>query len=107
MRSTARTISAAGFAALAMLATARAESPDPARGRAVAERSCAKCHAIAPGRTGPEPAIPSFMQMARDPDHTRASLRQMIELPHHEMPAQSLTRAEIDDVVAYILSLKK
>ena len=91
----------------ALAAPAAAESGNAARGRALAERFCAKCHAVAPGRTGPEPAVPSFMRMAADPEQTRSSLRQFITLPHYEMEPQTLTSAEIDDVIAYILSLKR
>jgi len=85
----------------------RAEQAQTNRGRALAERWCAKCHAIAPGRQGPEPGIPSFMLMADDPENTREALRQFITLPHFEMPPQILTTAEIDDVIAYILSLRR
>ena len=99
-------IGAALFAA-ASAAQDAAETADAARGRALADRFCAKCHAIAPGRTGPEPAVPSFMRMAADPEQTRASLRQFITLPHYEMEPQTLTSAEIDDVIAYILSLRR
>ena len=88
-------------------APAAAQSGDAERGRALAERFCAKCHAIAPGRIGPEPAVPSFMRMAADPEQTRGSLRQFITLPHYEMEPQTLTSAEIDDVIAYILSLRR
>lgn len=88
-------------------APAAAQSGNAERGRALAERHCAKCHAIAPGRTGPEPAVPSFMRMAADPEQTRGSLRQFITLPHYEMEPQTLTSAEIDDVIAYILSLRR
>jgi mono/diheme cytochrome c family protein len=91
----------------AMAAPAMAESGNAARGRALAEQFCAKCHAIAPGRTGPEPAVPSFMRMAADPEQTRSSLRQFITLPHYEMEPQTMTSAEIDDVIAYILSLRR
>lgn len=100
-------LAAAGLLAAAGAAPAAAEAGDAARGRALAERFCAKCHAIAPGRTGPEPAVPTFMRMAADPEQTRASLRQFITLPHYEMEPQKLTSAEIDDVIAYILSLRK
>lgn len=86
---------------------AGAEEAQVKRGRALAERWCAKCHAIAPGRPGREPGLPSFMRMAADPDNTREALRQFIALPHFEMPAQSLTREEVDDVIAYILSLRR
>ena len=103
---TASLIGAALLAA-ALAAPAVAESGNAARGRALAEQFCAKCHAIAPGRTGPEPAVPSFMRMAADPEQTRASLRQFIKLPHYEMEPQTMTSAEIDDVIAYILSLRR
>lgn len=97
----------AALSAAVLAAPAASESGNAARGRALAERFCAKCHAVAPGRTGPEPAVPSFMRMAADPEQTRASLRQFITLPHYEMEPQSLTSAEVDDVVAYILSLRR
>jgi mono/diheme cytochrome c family protein len=95
------------LAGAAMAAPAMAESGNATRGRALAEQFCAKCHAIAPGRTGPEPAVPSFMRMAADPEQTRSSLRQFITLPHYEMEPQTMTSAEIDDVIAYILSLRR
>jgi len=99
---------AAAFLALAAAAPPlAAQAGDAPRGRALAERWCAKCHAIAPGRQGPEPGIPSFMRMAADPENTRSALRQFITMPHFEMPPQSLTTAEIDDVIAYILSLRR
>lgn len=93
--------------AAALEAPAAAETGNAARGRALAEQFCAKCHAVVPGRTGPEPAVPSFMRMAADPEQTRSSLRQFIMLPHYEMQPQTLTSAEIDDVIAYILSLRR
>lgn len=99
-----------GLAAMVLVlaaAPAAAETGDAGRGRALAERWCAKCHAIAPGRQGPEPGIPSFMRMAAEPENTRSALRQFITIPHFEMPPQTLTTAEIDDVIAYILSLRR
>lgn len=83
-----------------------ADQGQPTRGRALAERWCAKCHAVAPGNQSPEPGIPSFRRMAADPENTAKALRQFITLPHFEMPPQTLTTAEIDDVIAYILSLR-
>jgi mono/diheme cytochrome c family protein len=107
MKRRIRRCAAAALVLAAIAEPAAAETSDAARGRALAERFCAKCHAIAPGRAGPEPAVPSFMRMAADPEQTRASLRQFITLPHHEMEPQTLTGAEIDDVIAYILSLRR
>ena len=96
-----------GLLAAVGTAPAAAETGNAARGRALAERYCAKCHATAPGRTGPEPGVPSFMRMAADPEQTLPSLRQFITLPHYEMEPQTLTSSEIDDVIAYILSLAR
>ena len=102
-----RGIGAAALGFILATGCARAEQAQTDRGRALAEQWCAKCHAIAPGREGPEPRIPSFMRMAADPENTREALRQFITIPHFEMPPQTLTRAEIDDVIAYILSLRR
>ena len=104
-----RAASAMGVAMLAAMiaAPAAAEAGNAARGRALAEQFCAKCHAIAPGRASPDPNAPGFMRMAADPEQTRSSLRQFITLPHFEMPPQTITTAEIDDVIAYILSLRR
>lgn len=92
---------------LAASQESRAEQGQIDRGRAIAERWCAKCHAITLGRRSAEPGAPSFMQIAADPDLSRAALRQLIRLPHYEMPAQSLTTPEIEDVIGYILSLRR
>ena len=75
--------------------------------RAIAERWCARCHAIAPTRRSAESEAPSFMRMAADRDLSREALRQLIRLPHYEMPPQSLTTPEIEDVISYILSLRR
>ena len=94
-------------AAFLVSAPVHAETPNVARGKAFAERWCARCHAIEAGHRSAEPGIPSFMRMAADPENTRSALRQFITIPHFEMPPQSLTTAEIDDVIAYILSLRR
>jgi mono/diheme cytochrome c family protein len=108
MRPIHRAASLIGVALIAgaLAAPAAAEPGNPARGRALAERHCAKCHAVARGRTGPEPGVPSFARIAADNEQTAASLRQFIMLPHYEMDPQTLTTAEIDDVIAYILALR-
>jgi mono/diheme cytochrome c family protein len=101
-----KALAAASAVLLACTGPAAGEG-DPARGKALAGEHCARCHAIVPGATSPEPGIPGFAQMAADPEQTRASLRQFIRLPHFEMPPQTLTGAELDDVIAYILSLRR
>jgi tetratricopeptide (TPR) repeat protein len=77
------------------------------RGRLLAERNCAWCHAI--GKTGdsPNPRAPRWrdlykrhpIQALRDP------LTRGIARPHDEMPKFQLSDAETDTIVAYINSL--
>lgn len=97
------------FAGLLFAAShvSRADQASIDRGRVLAERWCAKCHAIAPGRRSVEREGPSFMRMAADRELNREALRQLIRLPHYEMPPQSLTTPEIEDVIDYILSLRR
>jgi hypothetical protein len=47
------------------------------------------------------------MRIAADRKIGREELRQLIRLPHYEMPPQSLTSSEVEDVIAYILSLRR
>lgn len=93
-------------AALALLLTPFAAYADAAAGERLARQWCANCHVL--DRTGPATTIPqgppSFSIIAGhlDPGQIRAFLTK----PHGAMPDLSLTRAEIDDLIAYIGSLK-
>ena len=81
--------------------------PSVARGRDLAERSCAGCHTI----VGLEPRtiqgrlVPSFSAIAGGPHASAESLKGIISTPTHPMPAIPLSLAEIDDLAAYIRSL--
>jgi mono/diheme cytochrome c family protein len=79
-----------------------------ARGQEIAERACGGCHAIAdrPGSTVQGTAAPSFGAIAGRPNQTPQRLQTFIMTPHRPMPGIPLSLAEVDDVVAYILSLK-
>jgi mono/diheme cytochrome c family protein len=78
------------------------------RGREIAERLCAGCHAIdgSEGSTIQGTAAPSFRALADRPYQTAESLQAFILTPGHPMPAMPLELAEIRDLVAYIRSLK-
>jgi len=81
---------------------------DPARGRELAQRLCSNCHVIAPGGSGaPRLDVPSFTAIANTPAVTPEHLAGAIVIPHPEMPDTSLTRDEIRDVIAYIMSLRE
>ncbi len=50
--------------------------------------------------------VPSFRAIAARPNQTPQRLQGFIMTPHRPMPGIPLTLAEINDVAAYILSLK-
>lgn len=86
---------------------AQMATADPARGRALAQRLCAGCHAIAPNSAATvNPDVPGFAAIARRPDASAERLAGRIIVPHPAMPNTQLTVAEIRDVIAYILTLK-
>ncbi|WP_158295464.1 c-type cytochrome [Crenalkalicoccus roseus] len=80
-----------------------------AYGRAVAEAWCANCHITGPGRTSAPvtDAAPPFQAIADAPAATAASLRAFLLAPHAPMPDYQLSEAELDGVIAYILSLRR
>jgi mono/diheme cytochrome c family protein len=97
-------------AALCALASA-AHGQTPAsiaRGQEIAERACGGCHAVAgqSGSTVQGMAVPSFGAIAARPNQTPQRLQSFIMTPHRPMPGNALALAEVNDVVAYILSLK-
>ena len=81
---------------------------DVAQGREIAERLCAGCHAIDGGTGGTyqKTDVPSFRAIANRANRTPERMEAFIMTPHPPMPAVRLALTEINDVVAYILSLK-
>lgn len=108
-RSALATVIAMCLAGPAIAQGAQSSSPagivravgDPNRGETLTERWCAACHLSTPAGPGTD-AAPTFdrvSQLARhDPDHIRAFLSR----PHAPMPPLSLSRGEIEDIVAYL-----
>lgn len=96
------------FASAAMPALAQTEPGDPAAGLRLAATWCANCHQVAPGGPGPSSdAAPAFQAIARMPSTTSMALRAFLQTPHPNMPNYHLTREELDDLVAYLLSLQR
>ena len=96
------------LAALALLApptVAAQDTGDAAQGVMLARTWCASCHVVEPGGRGADTA-PPFVAIANDPKRPPAALRAWLTRPHPPMPNMNLTRAEIDDLVAYLRSLK-
>jgi cytochrome c len=83
--------------------TARA---DAARGGQLARQWCASCHVIDSSQAGDAPqGPPSFKTVARS-GMTADQLRAFLSHPHGAMPDLALTRAEIDDLIGYIDTLR-
>ncbi len=94
---------------ITLLATAvfnlPAAAQDVTSGFHLAKRSCGGCHEI--GKVPVQNAVsPPFAAIARMPSTTEMSLNAFLSTPHHRMPDYILTRQEIADVSAYILSLR-
>jgi mono/diheme cytochrome c family protein len=99
------------FAALAVLAifgatAAPSFAADAARGAQLAQQWCASCHVLPgnPGQTALQ-GPPSFRDIARG-NKTPDQLRIFLIKPHGSMPQLNLSRAEIDDLLAYIETLR-
>ena len=84
-----------------------AQQRETAPGRRIAERDCTLCHEVRPGETGPGAmaSAPPFQLVARMPSTTELALRVFLRTSHAGMPNILLSEAEIDDIVAYIVSL--
>ncbi len=83
-------------------------TPDAAAGRSLAERWCTSCHVVSPTQDrGTSTGAPPFAAVADMKSTTAVGLRVFLQTPHWRMPDLHLTHDEIDDISAYILSLRK
>jgi mono/diheme cytochrome c family protein len=89
-----------------ILAAAFGASADPIAGANPADKWCAECHATRAGRLSPNPAAPTFPQLAAEPSITEYSLRALLRSPHETMPHITFTPDQLDDIIDYIMSLK-
>jgi mono/diheme cytochrome c family protein len=92
---------------LAPAAWAQGDTTVTTVGRDLAIDWCSECHLVAAEQPNvPSDAVPSFFAVADRASTTEMSLRAFLTTPHGEMPNIMLSREQIDDIVAYILSLK-
>lgn len=95
-----------GVGLWAMAPFAPCAAGDATSGHALARQWCSSCHLVEPGRSGGDQA-PPFESIANDPARTPARLRGWLAAPHPPMPDLKLSRTQIDDVMAYLESLKR
>lgn len=95
-------------ASVQQVATAGQADPAVYRGATVAQQVCAQCHDIG---TGVGPAIhagaPTFASVLDKPDTTSEGLAKWLKSSHPSMPHYMFNDAEVGDLVAYIMSLRK
>lgn len=82
-----------------------ARAQDRAIGQRIAIDWCSSCHAVDGARRASDVA-PTFSSIANQPDLAASFLRVFLIDPHRPMPKLDLPRIDIDDLVAYILSLR-
>jgi mono/diheme cytochrome c family protein len=77
-------------------------------GKTIALQRCTRCHVVAAQQPVPDiGGAPSFAAIARMRSTTELSLRAFLQTPHPPMPDLVLSREETDDLVSYILSLRR
>ena len=91
---------------LAVVGAAGIARADPKEGGRLARQWCSGCHIVAANQSGAVPqGPPSFPSLARS-SMTATQLRAFLSHPHPPMPDLALTRAEIDNLIDYIQSLR-
>lgn len=81
---------------------------DTAKGQVLARSLCSSCHIVGPGEAPRvvNADIPSFMAVAAKEGQNKNRIIANVLNPHPVMPQVQLTKAELDMIAAYIMSLK-
>jgi mono/diheme cytochrome c family protein len=104
-------LSVAAFAALAAATVSPAaavETGFAGNGEAFALEICSDCHVVSDRQVRVDTVkLPSFRAVANDPKYSEHWLRTFMRTPHFEMPNFILTDQQLDDLLAYIDTLKE
>jgi mono/diheme cytochrome c family protein len=80
---------------------------DAAYGRGLAIRWCSSCHLVTVDQQHSMPGAPSFVTVAQSAEIDGDRLARLLLSPHPKMAKLALSRSAVDDIAAYIASLKK
>jgi mono/diheme cytochrome c family protein len=98
---------AAGISMAQFPVLAQPVEGNPLSGQQIATKECSSCHRVLP-MTFPDKADPpSFQSIADLPSTTGISLNVFLHSNHRNMPDFIISRADSNDLIAYILGLKK
>jgi mono/diheme cytochrome c family protein len=90
---------------IALLAASNSvQAEDVEAGRDIAERLCAKCHAIGPSSDSSHADAPSFREIASRYDvwNLQEALAEGIVVGHDDMPEFTLTPEQINALLVYM-----
>lgn len=102
----ARSIALVVAIALAVPPGNRGHAADPQDGYRLAKQWCTSCHIVGPNEPGADAARP-FASIANDPLFTEDGIRAWLADPHPPMPNLNLSRLEVEQIVAYLRSLRR
>jgi mono/diheme cytochrome c family protein len=94
-------------AALLIPSAAAEQVGNAAEGANYAKQVCAQCHAIDRTGASPEATAPPFRDVANTPGMTGTALTVWLSTSHPTMPNIALERHDMENIVAFILSLKE
>ncbi|MFA5899270.1 MAG: cytochrome c [Hyphomicrobium sp.] len=98
--------SVAYLVALLTLAAGAVETGDKEKGHAYAQQVCAECHAVEKDENLLFADVPSFEQVANSEGMSPRALGVWLHTSHPNMPDFIIPPDDIDNVVAYIMSLR-
>jgi mono/diheme cytochrome c family protein len=96
---------AAAVAALPAVRQPALAAGDAAAGRRTADTWCVGCHLVGDEQKAGLVDVPPFPTIAKE--KTPSAIRAFLFNPHPPMPRFRLSNQDIDDLVAFIESLKK
>ncbi len=96
----------AGATVLFPFGHALAQSGVAAPGEQIALTWCSNCHLVGRDANSARDSVPAFAAIAKMTSTTSMSLHSFLQTSHGPMPDFALTQPQIDDIVAYILSLR-
>ena len=82
------------------------DQTDATRGHTLAQAWCSSCHAVEKFAIPVEQRAPAFVAIASMRSTTPLAIRVFLQSSHEPMPNFILKKQDIDDLAAYIMSLR-
>ena len=90
-----------------IIAQSAAAAGDQSKGKELARQHCARCHVVATGvGGGGTDGAPPFATIPNQLKRSETQIKAFLSRPHGRMPDFVMTTREIDDLTAYIMSLR-